>query len=147
MNIQNLFVNFLKIIQLICILCLETVLLCLSFVSKSINFKTQTEILQYCWNSNICKPCKKMMQSFLSCSPWEKYATLKYWEYWGTESLTRCARRGSKTKKNAWVWHLYFLKGHILRHLKKAEKKYSVFKNLVFFTFNFFSRLQKQDWK
>ena len=51
----------------------------------------------------------------------------------------RCARKGSKTKKNAWVWYLYFLKVYNLRHLKKVEKKYSVFKILIFWLFNFVS--------
>ena len=60
-------------------------------------------------------------------------------DLWTTHE-SRCARKGSKIKKNAWVWHLYFLKVHTLRHLKKVKNNIRCSK-IRFFYFNFFTTI------
>ena len=61
--------------------------------------------------------------------------------------FTVCQKGVKNKNKNAWVWHPYFLKVYTPRHLKKVEKKYSVFKNSIFWLFNFFQYfIKSQNW-
>ena len=45
---------------------------------------------------------------------------------WNVQEHTRCPERGQFTKKNAWVWHLFFWEVHTPRYSKKAKWKYSM---------------------
>ena len=45
---------------------------------------------------------------------------------WPKHTRTRCPERGQFTKKNAWVWHLFFWEAHTPRYSKEAKWKYSM---------------------